>query len=174
MDDLRGALCRLLVPALEPVPLDRQRADVLVLDPLHAMQIGAAFAVDDLGREALHRGMIAVEQHQRGPVLARIDRLRSAVHLGGLGRTIVVLHAIDRLRHARVFDEARNIAEPQEIAVAEQRPAAIAGERRREKARIGELGRCQRILVAMIEAACAQFVELDRRHRERDRRAAHE
>jgi hypothetical protein len=119
------------------------------------MQIGAALAVDDLGRETLDRRMFTVEQHQRGPVLARVHGLRGAVHLGGLGGTIVVLHAIDRLRHPRVFDEARDVIKPQEIGVAEQRPAPKPGERRRKKPRIGELGRGERVLITMIEAARA-------------------
>src|SRR4029453_10125379 len=80
MDSLRSALRWLLVPAFEPVPFDRQRTDVPLVHPSHPMQKGAALAVDALRREAAHRRIIAVEQHQRGPVLARIDRLRGAVH----------------------------------------------------------------------------------------------
>src|SRR5215211_1041053 len=56
-ETLRG----LLVPALKPVPLDRQRADVAVVDPLHPVQKGTALAIDHLGGKAAHRGVIAVE-----------------------------------------------------------------------------------------------------------------
>jgi len=73
-----------------------------------------------------------------------------------------------------MFNQARDVAEPEKVAIAEQRPAAIARERRGQKARIGELGRGQRVLVAMIKPACAQLVELDRRDRKRNRSPAPE
>src|SRR5581483_6218165 len=80
VDDRRRTLRRLLVPALQPIPHDRQRADIRIGSPLHAMQVGARLRVDDLGRQRAHRRMLAIEQHQRRPVLARINGLHRAVH----------------------------------------------------------------------------------------------
>src|SRR5579885_3073328 len=114
--------------------------------------------------------MLAIEQHQRRPVLARIDGLRLAVHLHRVLRSVVVLHAIDRLRRLRVFDEAGNVAKKEKIAIAKQRPAVIARKRGREKTRIGEIGGGERIFRAPVKLSLAQLIELDRGHLDRNRR----
>ncbi len=126
------------------------------------MQIGPGFPVDDFRRERAHRGMLAVEQHQRRPVLARISALHRAVHFRLLGRLIVVLHAIDGLVALRVSGKPGDIGQEQKIAIAEQRPTLVAGKARSEKPRIGEFGRGQRILIAPVKFVRAQLVELDR------------
>jgi hypothetical protein len=171
MHHVGRTLRRLLAPALEPVPGDGKIADVLVLHPLHAVQVSATLAIDDVGRERFDGGVFAVEEHQRRPILARISVLHLAVHLYRFFGLVVVLHAVNRLRRLGVFFEARDVAEKEKIAIAEQRPALIAGERGRQKPGVGELGRGKRIFFAMEESASAQIVELDRRHLHRDRRA---
>ena len=65
--------------------------------------------------------------------------VRAAVHLGRGRRCVVMLNAIDGLVRLRVFQHARDVAEPQEIAIAKQRPTRVAGKKRGEKSRIGEL-----------------------------------
>src|SRR5262245_3244656 len=61
MNGVRGAGRWLLVPAFEPIPLHRQRTNVAVSNPLHAMQIGPSFAIDDFRRQCSNRWMLAIE-----------------------------------------------------------------------------------------------------------------
>ena len=58
----------------------------------------------------------------------------------------------------RGVDQARDVRQPQEIAVAEDRPAAIAHQIRYEKSRIRKIGGCQRIDIACVQASGAQLV----------------
>src|SRR5579885_326167 len=51
MHNIRSSLLRFFVPAFEPVPCHRQRTDVFILRPLHAVKICARLAVDDFRRQ---------------------------------------------------------------------------------------------------------------------------
>ena len=70
------------------------------------------------------------------------------------------------------FREARDVVQPEKIAVAEKREALEAGERRREETRIGEFGGRERILRARVPAARDHLVDLDRIHFDRNGGAA--
>jgi hypothetical protein len=168
VNGLRIAVFRLVIPPFQPVPAGRQRADFVILRPLHPVQIRAGLAVHHFGRQLLRAGVAAIHQHKRRPVLARIGGLRHAVHFGRFLGFVVVLHAQDRQFGVHVLLQLGHVTEEQEIAVHENRPAVIAGHMRDQKAGIGEFGRGQRVDVAGIEALCDQIIQLDRIHFDRN------
>jgi hypothetical protein len=56
--------------------------------------------------------MVAIEEHQGGPVLSRIDSLNLALHFCRFGRTIVVLHAMNSFRGVRELEQLGYVAKP--------------------------------------------------------------
>ena len=62
----------------QPIPRGFEFADLIVRKPRKAVQVTAWLGVDILRMQRLVRWMRAIEQHDRGPVLARIAKLRLA------------------------------------------------------------------------------------------------
>jgi hypothetical protein len=75
-----------------------------------------------------------------------------------------VLDAHDGLGGITVGQKRCDIVEPKEIAIDEERPSAEFGEPWREKTRIGEFRRRERIDIAGIDALVDEVLQLDRHH----------
>src|SRR6185312_15738665 len=162
VDRIRRTCLRLLVPAFQPVPRDRDFADFFILGPLHPMKVGAAFTVDQVGSEGSGGGMAAIEKHERRPVLARICGLDLAVHLGRRFWRVVMLDAYHRLAFVAVGQKLGDIRQEEEVTVAKQRPPSKIRQPWSEEARIGKFRGRQRIDAARVDAARNQVVQLYR------------
>jgi hypothetical protein len=86
------------------------------------------------------------------------------IHLGRLLGHVIVLDAHDGLGGITVGQKRCDIVEPKEIAIDEERPSAEFGEPWREKTRIGEFRRRERIDIAGIDALVDEVLQLDRHH----------
>ncbi|ONK59037.1 uncharacterized protein A4U43_C08F2320 [Asparagus officinalis] len=82
MDGLRVALLDPVV-ADEEVPDGGDLANVAIVEPHEPVEERAALPADELGREDPVLGVGAVVEDHGGPVLAGVDGLDGAVHLGG-------------------------------------------------------------------------------------------
>jgi hypothetical protein len=93
-------------------PFLGKRADILIVHPLQAMQVGTRLGVHDSGSQLANGRVVAIEQHERGPVFARIDGLDLAFHFCGFSGAIVVLHAINSFRGVRELEQLGHVAKP--------------------------------------------------------------
>lgn len=104
------------------------------------MQESARLLAHELWREQLVLGVGAVVEHHRRPVLAGVDGLHGAVHLGGLLGLVHVVHAHDGVSVVRQRDELDDVVGVEEVAVDEHGPGLEVGEEWGEEAGEGELG----------------------------------
>jgi hypothetical protein len=176
-----GPRCRVggvdLVVSDEEVPDEGQLPDLVVVEPREPVEERASLGADGVGGERGDvLGVGAVEEHHGGPVLARVHGLDGAVHLGGLGGPVVVLDAGDGeaggLHGGHGREEVGDVGEVEEVAVDEERPAAVPREVRGEEAREGELGALGGPARPPVEPRRAEFRLQDGAHVERDGGAA--
>uniref|UniRef100_A0A0D9WMP3 Uncharacterized protein n=1 Tax=Leersia perrieri TaxID=77586 RepID=A0A0D9WMP3_9ORYZ len=157
------------VVAHQEVPRERHLAHLVVVQPHEAVQVRAAPRAHSLGRQRRHvLGVAAVEQHHGRPVLARVGRLHGAVHLGRLRGPIVVVHAQHGVAWVGITGhEFGDVGDEEEVAVDEERPAAVAGEVRGEEAGEGEFGAFRGAALAPVQTRRPELLLDDRDHGER-------
>mmetsp|Transcript_21657 Transcript_21657/g.56441 ORF Transcript_21657/g.56441 Transcript_21657/m.56441 type:complete len:222 (+) Transcript_21657:501-1166(+) len=142
----------------------RQRADLLVLEPLHAVQAGAALAVDVAQAARLVGGVARVEHHHAAPVLAWVPLLRHVGQLGLHRGAEVVLHAHQRVLVVGEVQQLGDVAKAQEVVVHEGGPAAVAREVGDQEAQVCKLRALLGVLLAPVDASLLQLLALERDH----------
>ncbi|CAD5192628.1 unnamed protein product [Musa acuminata subsp. malaccensis] len=146
----------LVVPD-EEVPYEGDLADLGIVEPHEAVEEGAGLGANGVGGEGgdvLAVG--AVIEDEGGPVFAGVNGLDGAVHLGGLGRGVVVVDAHDGEAGVTEGEESGGVVQEEEVAVDEEGPAAVAGEVGGEEAGEGELGALGGAAGSPVEAGGAE------------------
>uniref|UniRef100_A0A0D9WMP2 Uncharacterized protein n=1 Tax=Leersia perrieri TaxID=77586 RepID=A0A0D9WMP2_9ORYZ len=145
------------------------RVEMEAFRAFHIDLVRAAPRAHSLGRQRRHvLGVAAVEQHHGRPVLARVGRLHGAVHLGRLRGPIVVVHAQHGVAWVGITGhEFGDVGDEEEVAVDEERPAAVAGEVRGEEAGEGEFGAFRGAALAPVQTRRPELLLDDRDHGER-------
>src|SRR6185369_3389274 len=113
--------------ANQPIPLNIQLANVLVIEPAKPVQISSWYLVDKLDRQGPVSGMIEVEQHDARPVLASVAHLSLSIHLQPDWRLVLVMHAEQSFVRVQL-DSSEKLPERvthHHVAIHEQGPAKI-------------------------------------------------
>jgi hypothetical protein len=102
--------------------------------------------------------VIAVENHERRPVLPRIASLLLAVHFDLMDGSIFMLDAIKRLSGVQALKDSLDVGEEQEVTIAEYDPAALDSKIRCQKPSKRKLRRGTYVVGASIEPKFTQHV----------------
>ena len=106
------------------------------MQPAHRVQVPPRAAVDHAEGQPLVCWVVAVEHHDGGPVLARVEQLRLPVHLRCEARPVFVLHAPQGDILARHGDllQLVDVAVGDDVRVEEDGDSALGQQRHEEPA----------------------------------------
>ena len=114
--------CGFVLP-IQNIPLPGNISDTFVGNRFEAMKPFGRLFADVFPRP--HRQPGAIEQHEAGPVLSRICRLRNAVHLHFGSRTVVVLDYTQPIIGHVEMEYLGNISETEHVRIHKQGGAIV-------------------------------------------------
>mmetsp|Transcript_6681 Transcript_6681/g.17103 ORF Transcript_6681/g.17103 Transcript_6681/m.17103 type:complete len:303 (-) Transcript_6681:117-1025(-) len=154
-----------LVPLHQEVPLVIDVANErVVCDPAEAVQEAAGLGVDHVEVDAGVGGVATVVQHHGGPVLAWVRLLLAPRQLHVHRGVVIVLHAHHGVFVVHLVQQLRDVAQPQEVVVREQRPPLVVVQVRHEEPAVRELRGLLGVHLARVHCLLAQLLPLQRDH----------